>query len=90
MIPVLFQSGISTDPNAVDTLILVLHQSTTPHTAVLSTAAILNKDGSALFTLPGGYRNGNFYLAVKQRNCLETWSKFPVLITGSPGFDFTQ
>jgi hypothetical protein len=88
MIPVLFHTGISADTNAVDTLIVELHQNAAPYPMLLSTNAILKKDGTALFTLPGGYRYGTFYIAVKHKNCIETWSKFPVIITGSPGYEF--
>ena len=91
MVPFLFNSGISADPTACDTITLELHHAVLTDSIVTSVKTILHKNGSASISLPGGLYNKSYYVAIRHRNTIETWSKNPLLFN-SPvfSFDFTS
>jgi len=70
-----------------DTITVELRNSTPPYTLANSIKTILNTNGTATcnFTTTGTY-----YLVVKHRNGLETWSAAPLTIAGvSSPYDFS-
>jgi hypothetical protein len=86
--------GITGDQFTEDTsdeLNLELHAATAPYALVGSSfTGYLRTNGQAEFVVPGSY-NGAYYLVVKHRNSLETWSNVPVTFgAGSLNFDFTD
>jgi hypothetical protein len=60
-----------------------------PHTVTYSvTDADLDQDGSCSVTVP---RTGNYYLVVRHRNSIETWSALPVSFSADTVFyDFSS
>jgi len=82
MLPVLANQGITSGPNSCDSISIELHNATAPYAVSYSTKTILNKNGTASCTFP--FLNGSYYIALKHRNALETWSAAPVLMTASP------
>jgi hypothetical protein len=73
-----------------DTAKLYLANSTTPFALVDSAMVILSSTGTATPTFTKVV-NGNYYIVVKHRNHLETWSKLPQsFVTGvTVNYDFT-
>ncbi|MCK9616833.1 MAG: hypothetical protein M0R21_03255 [Lentimicrobiaceae bacterium] len=66
-----------------DQLTVELHESTAPYLAALSISNVnLNTDGSVSVNVPGTL-TGNYYVVIKHRNSLETWSANPVSFSGS-------
>ena len=61
-----------------DTVTIELRNTVAPHEVLFTYETILYTNGIATVTVPS---SGSYYLVVKQRNGLETWSKDPV----SPG-----
>jgi N-acetylneuraminic acid mutarotase len=80
MTPTLYLSNLSTDTNACDTITMKLHQPIAPYSVLHETKCVLKKDGSAECAIPGGFYNGSYFVEVKTRNSLETWSKTAILI----------
>ncbi|MBK7681545.1 MAG: IPT/TIG domain-containing protein [Bacteroidetes bacterium] len=80
MVPALYLSNVSTDTNACDTITLKLHQPLAPYAVVHETKCILLKDGNSVCAIPGGFYNGSYFVEVKTRNSLATWSKTAILI----------
>jgi hypothetical protein len=77
-------------PNKSDTFRLELHNNSSPYGLVLTRLALANLDGSFSVSIPGAQANGSYYLVMKGRNIIETWSKSPVmLLSGTNSFDFT-
>ncbi len=94
MAPVLMNETVTANANVTDSLLIELHSHTPPYGLVLSQSAILHTDGSATCTFD--YVNGNYYLAdsyyvaVRHRNGLTTWSANPVSFSSpSVQYDFT-
>lgn len=66
-----------------DQIALELHNSSFPYTTVGGPYTVdLNTNGSASLTIPAAL-NASYYLVVKHRNSLETWSANPVSFAGS-------
>ena len=88
---VLFNSDNSY-PNVTncDTMLVELHDATNPSIIVYSTLSILHIDGNSVLSLPNSMLNGSYYLAIKTRNGIETWSKLPVTISANTIFDFAH
>jgi len=71
-----------------DIIQIHLAKSTTPYSFYYSVnGADLNQDGTCTITVP---RAGFFYLVVRHRNSIETWSAAPVsLLTDNISYDFS-
>ncbi len=90
MRPVLYEHGLSSDPTACDSIIVDLHNATSPFASFSSVKALLHTDGSALIEFPLYLFNQSFYISMRHHNSLETWSLSPVLFNGSPvNYDFS-
>ncbi len=88
MFPVLLNQFEPTTVNACDTIDIELRNSNPPFSVVASTRSVLNQDGTASGSLSGP--PGNYYIAVKHRNALMTWSANPVSVGPVPSvYDFT-
>ena len=88
----LFDLGISTNSAETDTIIVNLwSQSRLANSDPdYSSSAVLHTDGTATIVLPGSVNNHAFYLAVKHRNHIETWSKLPVSFSNNTEYNFSN
>jgi hypothetical protein len=89
MVPVLYNNGLSTNPNDVDNVTIELHNSSSPFATAASTNGVLKTDGNVQVQLPGALIGSSYYIVVKHRSSIETWSANPVLLGATTTFDFT-
>ena len=90
MQPVLYNAGLTLDQSICDSIIVELHEPIMPYGLVESATGVLHTDGSAVIEYPGTLPNGDYYIVVRHRNAIETWSKDPVTFNGPLiNFDFT-
>ncbi len=89
MQPVLQNQGVSTNLSLCDTLTIALHEATPPYSQISESKALwqVNGQASCSFTiLPG-----NYYIELRHRSGLETWSASPVSFAGtSVLYNFTN
>ncbi len=78
MEPLLMNQEVGDDPTIVDTITVELHESVAPYSKVYSANGLLHTDGTATIQFPVAAINSSYYIAVKHRSSLETWSKSPV------------
>jgi PKD repeat protein len=73
-----------------DQISVELHSATSPYGLVAGPYTVnLNTDGTVVTTVPSSF-NGSYYLVIKHRNSIETWSAAPVSFSGaSVNYDFT-
>ncbi len=92
MTPALENAGISTDPlmQEVDSVIVELHDAITPNGLVETDTKVLKVDGSIQLTFSSAILNGSYYIVVKHRNAIETWSKNPVTFSAITTFDLAH
>lgn len=73
-----------------DTASVYLRSSTSPFAIVDSAKAYLSSSGAGLFTYANPLNGVNYYIQVKHRNSIETWSKTTQLFSGnSMTYNFT-
>ncbi len=86
-----YDLGMETDPTATDMITVCLwdpaHLSNA--TADYSVTAMLHTNGTAVLQFPAGVNGNSFYISIKHRNSIETWSKLPVTFTTSTTYDFS-
>ena len=87
----IYDLGISTDPSETDTVTVNLWSpanlsNTEPDHTV---QAVMHTNGTATMQFPVTVSGNSFYIAIKHRNHMETWSKLPVMFTSNTAYDFT-
>jgi hypothetical protein len=87
MTPVKANQGIGTSTTIVDDILVELRHATT-YALVASTQALLLTNGTAACTFSTA-PNGSFYVVVKHRNAVQTWSANPVAIGATSSYNFT-
>ncbi|HOZ51531.1 MAG TPA: hypothetical protein PLU17_06710, partial [Chitinophagaceae bacterium] len=91
MANVLFNQGIELNPsNHVDSVLIELHESNYPYSVHSSFTGILKSDGSLIAGAPISAFGQSYYIVIKHRNCIETWSANPILITASTNYNFSD
>lgn len=88
MQPVLLNTGIDMHPMICDTITVEIHAGAPTYALVSTTNAILKTDGKVSLYLPNSLLGGTYYIAVKGRNMVETWSKTPILFLITTSFAF--
>ncbi|MBK8586216.1 MAG: hypothetical protein IPN88_12640 [Bacteroidetes bacterium] len=71
-------------PSVCDTIIVELHSSVSPYATLYSDKKTIDVSGNGVFTFPSTALNGSFYIVVKHRNTIETWSNAAVSFAVSP------
>jgi hypothetical protein len=87
----LYNLGLSTITNETDSIQVDLW-SPSGLSATLpsySKKGVLLTNGNASLQYPGAAYGNTYYIAVKHRNSVETWSKNPVLFSAVNNYDFT-
>lgn len=86
---VLFNEGVYANPtNITDTITLELHSATFPFQMVFKTLTRIKQDGHA--SVRGlGIVGQSYYIVIKHRNTIETWSANPILLSNNTVYDFS-
>ncbi|NVN97615.1 hypothetical protein HXX01_05345 [Candidatus Nomurabacteria bacterium] len=84
-------SGSAFEGNIADNIQVEFHQNSFPFSKVGNTfSTTVNTEGNIIISLPSSYA-GTYYLVVKHRNSIETWSSIPISLNGlSIYYDFTS
>jgi uncharacterized protein (TIGR02145 family) len=85
----LVNSGLSGNAQHSDSITLQLAQPNSPHAIVWTGNTILRSNGFAVTTVPGTVIGQSYYIVVKHRNSLETWSKQPVVFGPNTYWNFS-
>jgi len=90
MTPRLYNAGVSTDSLDCDSVIIEWRSPASPFGLVGSFLEVIDVFGNVTISIPAGLLNQTYYIVIRQMNGIETWSKFPILMSGaSVNFDFT-
>jgi hypothetical protein len=79
-----------TFPTLCDTIIVALHNVTPPYATVDSRKGILSTSGILSVSIPQGFSGNPYYLAIKHRSAVETWSSSPVALSSITNYDFSN
>jgi hypothetical protein len=79
MEPVLTNQGVqNVSPAACDSITIELRNSAQPYAMAASVKTMLNRNGTATANFT---QTGDYYIVIKHRNALETWSALPLSFT---------
>ena len=81
-------NGIS-PANISDTLTIELRNTTGAYSMAYSAKATIDTTGNASISFPSAALGNSYYIVVKHRNSVETWSASPVLFSTSASYDFS-
>jgi len=74
-----------------DTVTVELHNTSSPYGLVDQAKAVLNTSGVGTGNFYSAAEGTNYYIVIKHRNALETWSgSTPQFISGTMSYDFTS
>jgi hypothetical protein len=77
-------------PSNVDTISVELRSALAPYGLVTSRKGPINTSGNGLFIFPAIFSGNSYYVVIKHRNSIETWSKQPIsLPLGGSNYNFT-
>lgn len=80
-----------TDIMISDTVTVELRNSINPWNLVEETKSLLNSSGSGIVNFFSASEGTNYYVVIKHRNALETWSaNTPQFVNGTLNYDFTS
>jgi len=88
MNPILHNSGLSTDSTHCDSVMVELRQPTGSYALLHTKKALLKTNGNLQCTFPCTALNQSYYIVIRARNGVETWSKTPVTFTPTTFFTF--
>lgn len=78
-----------TSASIADTIVIELHASTTPYSSVYSITSLLGINGVINTVFSGSTIGNSFYIVLKHRNSIETWSAQPILISANTNYNFS-
>ena len=78
-------------PTLCDSVTVELHDAGTPGPVAYRVKSTINVDGNGIFLFPAAVNGHSYYIVVRNRNALETWSKNTFLFNlPDVSFDFTS
>ncbi len=89
MSPLLELLGLSTDATVVDTVAIELHKPTDIDNVAYSYTGILKSDGTFSASFPTAAPH-NYYIVIKSRNCIDTWSADSIQVNDGTTYDFSS
>lgn len=89
MIPVLYDNGMSGNNTETDSIVVELHDPFSPATIVHSVKSVLQTNGMSYPEFPASVIGNSYYIVIRHRNSLETWSKLPVTFSSVTNYDFS-
>jgi hypothetical protein len=84
-----YNSNPSLSSSIADTIIVELHAATTPFAAVDTVVALLRTNGTVDLSFDASTAGNSYYLVVKHRNSIETWSANTITIGTNLTYDFS-
>lgn len=73
-----------------DTVEVSLAEPQAPYNIVYTSRTAISTTGDGVFDFPPSVNGNDYYIVVRHRNSIETWSKFPVTFSPLVSFDFAH
>ncbi len=91
MQPVLLNAGVAgATVDQTDTISVELRNTADPSILVSSLNGVLSTSGQATFYFPLATASQSYWLVVKHRSSIETWTAAPVTLSANGSYDFSQ
>ena len=77
-------------PTVCDSITVLLASATSPYAFTDTVKSLLMTNGTVTATFPGKVYGNQYYIVLRQRNSLETWSAVPITLDATNvSYDFT-
>lgn len=83
MQPVLLNEGIGSSTTITDDITIELHQAISPFTLAFTASSTMATDGTISCTFPAAAYGNTYYIVLKHRSGLTTWSKNPIILNAT-------
>ena len=90
MATALSNQGIGSSLMNVDSVTVELHNVMPPYSMVQSTTGILQVYGNLSCSFPFAVSGNSYYIVIKHRNGVTTWSKFPIQLSPNTIYSFSS
>ena len=90
MTPALLNQGQPNLSSDADTVTVELHNAAPPYTLAQSYTNVLKTNGTINCIFTPAATGGSYYIVLKHRNSVETWSANPVLMSPTTTYDFSN
>jgi hypothetical protein len=90
MTPALLNEGVGSNALLCDSVTVELHQATSPYALAYSYKGVIGTNGLLACTFAGSASGNAYYIVVKHRNSIETWSASPITISSVTAYDFSN
>jgi PKD repeat protein len=90
MTPALLNEGVGSNALLCDSVTVELHQATSPYALAYSYKGVIGTNGLLACTFAGSASGNAYYIVVKHRNSIETWSASPITISAVTSYDFSN
>jgi hypothetical protein len=87
---VLQNQGQPNGPSDCDTVEIRLYNASAPYAMAYSYKGILQTNGNIVCSFPPAVNGLSFYIGVRHRNAIETWSNNPVLMSAVTNYNFSN
>jgi alpha-tubulin suppressor-like RCC1 family protein len=81
--------GVSS-PTVADTITIELHDTTSSHNLIATSKSTVSTTGNVSCNFSGTLMGNAYYVVIKHRNSIATWSTNPVVLTQSNNYDFSN
>jgi hypothetical protein len=85
----LANQSVGSSTTDVDSVTIELHEATSPYDLAYSVKGILQNNGTVSCMFNNIIHGRDYYLVIKNRNHIETWSANPVTLAASLNYNFT-
>lgn len=86
----LYNCDNSYPQNLYDSVTVNLYDSANNLNLVYSKTIVFDTSGTGVLSIPSNYTTGNYYISIKQRNHIETWSANTLVLNANQNFNFSN
>jgi hypothetical protein len=90
MKPVMMNSGMGMSTTDCDNITVELHNATAPFALAYTVTATLSTSGTLTCTYPAAVNGGSYYIRLKHRNSVSTWSASAITFGTTTTYDFSN
>lgn len=90
MTPAMFNQGASLNNTISDSITVELHNANAPFAVAFTYNGVIDINGHVQCIFPASAIGNSYYIVVKNRTVLETWSSNPLLMNATSNYNFSS
>lgn len=90
MQPTLMNQGVGSSTTLTDDITVELHNANPPYALAFSTVTTVATNGQITCVFPPAANGNSYYIVIKHRNAVETWSANAITMATTSNYDFSN